>query len=68
MASLLVLAAVVARELSEEGCDVDDFVRTVANRYRAKMHEYKAVVIEAGVTLPVRLGLYLPSVDVFVEV
>ncbi|KKN89574.1 hypothetical protein LCGC14_0237060 [marine sediment metagenome] len=51
-----------------EGCDVDDFVRTVANRYRAKMHEYKAVVIEAGVTLPVRLGLYLPSVDVFVEV
>lgn len=51
-----------------EGMDVDAFVKQVVERYRAKMEEYRSVVIEAGIDIPVRLGLYLPSVDRFAEV
>jgi ATP-dependent helicase/nuclease subunit A len=51
-----------------DGVEVEAFLRGIVERYRAKMEEYKAVVIEAGVTLTVKLGLYLPSVDSFVEV
>jgi ATP-dependent exoDNAse (exonuclease V) beta subunit len=51
-----------------EGMDVEAFVRNVVARYKAKMEEYRGVVIEAGITLPVRLGLYLPSVDRFAEI
>ena len=51
-----------------EGMDVESFLAAIVARYRKKMEEYRAVVIEAGVTLPVKLGLYLPAVDRFVEV
>ena len=50
-----------------EGMDVDAFLSSVIARYRAKMEEYRAIVIEAGIELPVKLGLYLPAVDRFVE-
>lgn len=50
-----------------EGVSAEDFVRAIAARYRPKMQEYKAVVEEAGIEWPVKLGLYLPSVDTFVE-
>ncbi|MFL1449376.1 UvrD-helicase domain-containing protein [Pseudomonas tritici] len=50
-----------------EGVDLEVFLKGVASRYRQKMEEYKAVVVEAGVSIPVRLGLYLPAVDRFVE-
>lgn len=50
-----------------EGLMVDDFVKSVASRYKAKMEEYRSVVNEAGIDWPVKLGLYLPSVDRFVE-
>ncbi|MCV4064247.1 UvrD-helicase domain-containing protein [Pseudomonas aeruginosa] len=50
-----------------EGVEVEAFLAAIAARYRKKMEEYRAVVIEAGVTLPVKLGLYLPAVDRFVE-
>lgn len=50
-----------------EGVDLEDFVRSIAARYRAKMEEYRSVVIEAGVEWPVKLGLFLPAVDRFVE-
>lgn len=51
-----------------EGMGVDDFIRIQAKRYEAKMKEYKRAVQDAGITLPVRLGLYLPAVDRFVEI
>lgn len=50
------------------GMDVESFLSMIAARYRQKMEEYKAVVIEAGIELQVKLGLYLPAVDRFVEV
>tara|TARA_R110002124_G_scaffold128157_19_gene288709 strand:+ start:5714 stop:9037 length:3324 start_codon:yes stop_codon:yes gene_type:complete len=48
--------------------NVEDFVRAIASRYRAKMEEYRSVVIEAGISLPIKLGLYLPAVDRFVVI
>lgn len=50
-----------------EGVSVEQFAQKLADRYRPKMEEYKAVVEEAGIPWPVKLGLYLPAVDVFVE-
>lgn len=49
-----------------DGVEVEAFIAGIAARYRKKMEEYRDVVIEAGVTLPVKLGLYLPAVDRFV--
>lgn len=51
-----------------DGVSVEDFVRAITARYKAKMEEYRSVVMEAGITLPIKLGLYLPAVDLFVEV
>lgn len=50
-----------------EGMDVETFLKTIAMRYRQKMEEYRAVVIEAGIELQVKLGLYLPAIDRFLE-
>lgn len=51
-----------------DGVDVESFLQSIVARYRQKMEEYRAVVIEAGIKLPVKLGLFLPAVDRFVEV
>lgn len=51
-----------------EGMDVEAFCSGQAAKYAPKMNEYKRAVQDAGVSLPVRLGLYLPAVDRFVEV
>lgn len=51
-----------------EGMPVEDFVKKIVAQYQAKMREYKELVIDAGVKWPVKLGLYLPAVDVFAEV
>lgn len=51
-----------------EGVEQEVFLRGIISQYRAKMEEYRSVVIEAGITLPVKLGLYLPAVDRFVEI
>lgn len=50
-----------------DGVDIDTFLRAIEAKYRPKMEEYRSVVIEAGITLPVKLGLYLPAVDRFLE-
>lgn len=50
-----------------DAADLEGFLQRISARYRKKMEEYKAVVIEAGVSLPVKLGLYLPAVDRFIE-
>lgn len=50
------------------GMSVADFVAREVRKYAAKMKEYKLAVIDAGVTLPIRTGLYLAAVDVFVEI
>lgn len=57
----------LCRALSIYEFKSDRLLAAIAARYRKKMEEYRAVVIEAGVTLPVKLGLYLPAVDRFVE-
>jgi len=49
-----------------EGVELETFLSSIAAQYRAKMEEYKAAVIDAGITMPVKLGLYLPAVDRFV--
>ncbi|MAG65517.1 MAG: DNA helicase UvrD [Pseudomonadales bacterium] len=51
-----------------EGTSVDAFLASQVSKYRAKMIEYKRAVIDAGITLEVKLGLYLPAVDAFVEI
>lgn len=50
-----------------EGMPVETFLRRIAARYSDKMNEYRQIAKEAGITLPVKLGLYLPAVDRFVE-
>jgi ATP-dependent exoDNAse (exonuclease V) beta subunit len=50
-----------------DGMDVETFLQMIARRYRQKMEEYRAAVIDAGIKLQVKLGLYLPAVDRFVE-
>jgi ATP-dependent helicase/nuclease subunit A len=47
---------------------LEDFIAREVRKYAAKMKEYKLAVIDAGVTLPIRTGLYLAAVDVFVEI
>ncbi|WP_081235205.1 MULTISPECIES: UvrD-helicase domain-containing protein [Pseudomonas] len=51
-----------------DGMSVEDFVAREVRKYAAKMNEYKQAAIDAGVTLPIRLGLFLAAVDVFVEI
>jgi ATP-dependent exoDNAse (exonuclease V) beta subunit len=51
-----------------EGMPVDAFVAGQVSKYQSKMGEYKRAVIDAGITLPVKLGLYLPAVDTFIEI
>lgn len=51
-----------------EGMPLDHFLCREANRYAPKMREYKQAVQDAGITLPVKLALYLPAVDRLVEV
>jgi hypothetical protein len=50
-----------------EGVELEEFLCAIADQYRPKMEEYRSIVIEAGIKLPVKLGLYLPSVDHFIE-
>lgn len=51
-----------------EGLSVEAFLDRQVKKYSAKMNEYKQAVIDAGITLPIRLGLYLPAVDGFAEI
>ncbi|AVX92599.1 MULTISPECIES: UvrD-helicase domain-containing protein [Pseudomonas] len=51
-----------------EGMPVEQFLSREVNRYAPKMREYKQAVQDAGVTLPVKLALFLPAVDRLVEV
>jgi ATP-dependent helicase/nuclease subunit A len=52
----------------EPGKCVDSFVAREVQRYKAKMQEYRQAVQDAGVTLPVKLALYFPAIDVLSEV
>lgn len=51
-----------------DGMPIEDFIAREVRKYAAKMNEYKQAVIDAGVTLKIRLGLYLAAVDAFVEI
>lgn len=51
-----------------EGMDVEVFIGIIRSRYKKKMEEYESVVIEAGIELPIKKGMYLPAIDRFVEV
>ena len=51
-----------------EGMDVEVFIGIIRSRYTKKMEEYESVVIEAGIELPIKKGMYLPAIDRFVEV
>lgn len=45
-----------------EGQDVDQFIAMEVERYEAKMEEYKAAVIDAGITIPVKMALFFPAI------
>jgi ATP-dependent exoDNAse (exonuclease V) beta subunit len=51
-----------------EGLSPEAFLARELQKYGPKMKEYKQAAIDAGVTLPIRLGLYLADVDLFGEV
>lgn len=51
-----------------EDMSIDQFLAREVNRYAPKMREYKQAVEDAGITLPVKLALYLPAVDRLAEV
>jgi len=50
------------------GMSEEDFVRRQVARYRAKMLEYKLVVEDAGISLPVKPILYFPAFGRLAEV